>query len=218
MDTIARDPGADLTVRTVRALLADAGPDPARHGPRNGGVLLLTGTMLRLAAPIVADRLEAAVARHVPTLVRDPLLASALDRASGLLQDVGLSAEHDRAVTHVGELLATRRYERLTVAAFDLLSLRLAGEDLPPPVRVAPATSVLALTSRIASVDFPAEYRAADAPVLLSAGALSAVRELVDAKRSWLHGRPWVTGDSRDLVRFPGSRHVADLIASGGGQ
>jgi NAD-dependent dihydropyrimidine dehydrogenase PreA subunit len=238
-DVIARDPGADLTVRSVRALLAETGPDPARCGPLDGGVLALTGTMLRFAAPNVVDRLEAALAERIPALVQDPPLASALDRASGLLRDVGLSTEHNRAVAQVAEVIADRRYKRLTVAVFDLLSLRLAGEAVSPQVRIVPAPTVLPLTFAIPMApdsalcvgfddavggaevvarpgDVPREIRPASAPVLLAASALTAVHELVEAKRAWLQGRPLVTPDSRDLVRFPGSRHMADLMASGG--
>ena len=41
------------------------------------------------------------------------------------------------------------------------------------------------------------------------------MNRLVEAKRARLNGRPLITSDARDLVRFPDSRHVADLIASG---
>jgi NAD-dependent dihydropyrimidine dehydrogenase PreA subunit len=239
-DAIARDPGAGLTVRAVRSLLADTNRDSAWHGPLDGGVLALTGTMLRLAAPKMVDRLEATLAACVPDLIHDPQLSSALDRASGLLLDVGLSAEHDRAVACIDEVIAARRYERLTIAVFDVLATRLAREALPPQLRVVPAPTAFATTlpgrsplesavrayfgddpavaefSAGSDLDIPAEARAASAPVLLTSGALAAVHDCVEAKRRWLRGRPLITPDSRDLVRLPDSRHVADLMSYGG--
>jgi ferredoxin len=239
-DVIARDPGASLTVRSVQALLTDTGQEPTRSGPLSDGVLALTGTMLNLAAPRVVDRLEASLETRIPRLVRDAQLTSALHRASGLLLDVGLATEHQRALAQAGALIAARRYERLTVAVFDLLDLRLAAEALSPqlsvvaaptllpsasPIPTAPASSVClgfggdvadATPADYQSSDLPPDVHAASAPVVLTAHSLNAVRDLVQAKGVWLHGRPLVTADSRDLVRFPGSRHMAQLIALGG--
>jgi hypothetical protein len=237
-DLIALDPGADITVRAVQSLLLDADfeQDSPWQGPVDGGVLALTGTMLRLAAPDIADRLDATLNELFPGLVHDPRLSSALDRASGLLKDVGLVAEHDQAVAQVDKIVANRRYEQITVAVFDLLNLRLAREALPPQVRVVAAPTAfarsLSFSHRGSAVragfhdpfresepdDIPVEFHPASAPVLLSPGALTAVRRCVGAKHKWLGGRLLITADSRDLVRFPSARHIAGLLAPGGVQ
>jgi len=239
-DLIAHDPGADLTVRGVRELLDNTDSRPIQRGPRIGGVLALPGPLLRLAAPDVVIRLNAALAERTQVLVQDSDLSSALDRANGLLRDVGLTAEHDQAVGRIGEIVAARGYQRLTVAVFDLLAHRLTEEALPPALRVVPAPDAfpeaLEATSPPDSAvwggtadeaipapklfdgrsQVPADLQAATAPVLLAAAALVALWERIEAKRAWLRDHPLITPDARDLVRFPGARHLADLMASGG--
>lgn len=231
-ETIGRDPGARLTVQSVRHLL-DSGAyvDGGRRGPLTGGTLTLPGPMLRIAAPDLARRLDARPTGTGTAPVFDPLLAAALERASGLLRDVGLFDEHSRALARVREVVAARGYRQLTVAVFDRLLLRLAEEPLPDTLRIVSAATALAsITARVPDDMFwdggaggppddfgasllalPVEHHAAAAPVLLTDEALAALWRLVEAKRQWLDGRTLVTADARSLVRFAGARHIAEL-------
>jgi len=229
-DLIARDPGAQLVIRSVQALLAEPPPSPRRSGPLIGGVLVLTGPMLKLAAPSLISQLEARPAGKGPPFVRDLALSAALHRASGLLLDVGMSAEHDRAVAQIGEIVRQRGYQQVSIAVLDLLSLRLRDEPLPPQLRIIPAAEVFPFAALPAAawddcaedpaqgagalgrvVPLPAEHRAANAPVLLNRRALASLWELIEAKRGWLNGRTLITPDARNLVRFAGARHPAEL-------
>ena len=228
-DLIARDPGAHLVIRAVQALLAEPPPSPRRSGPLTAGVLVLNGPMLKLAAPGLISQLEAKMAGKGPPFVSDLALSAALNRASGLLLDVGMSAEHDLAVTQIGEIVRQRGYQQVSIAALDLLSLRLRDEPLPPQLRIIPASEVLPFDALPAASDdcaegpaqgpgefgrfvpLPAEHRAANAPVLLNHRALASLWELIEAKRGWLNGRTLITADARNLVRFAGARHPAEL-------
>jgi hypothetical protein len=60
----------------------------------------------------------------------------------------------------------------------------------------------------------PGAFVAADAPVLLSAAALRVLEDLINAEQRWLGNRSLITMDSRTLIRFPGSRHLAEFILS----
>ena len=229
-DLIARDPGAQLVIRSVRALPAEPPPSPPRSGPLIGGVLVLTGPMLKLAAPGLISQLEARLAGKGPPFVRDLALSAALDQASGLLLDVGMSAEHDRAVAQIGEIVRQRGYQQVSIAVLDLLSLRLRDEPLPPQLRIIPASEVFPFAAPSAAawddcaegpaqgtgalgrcVPLPAEHRAANAPVLLNRRALASLWELIEAKRGWLNDRTLITPDARNLVRFARARHPAEL-------
>lgn len=232
-DVIDRDAGARITIDAVRDLLT-ATPDTKSRGSSSPGVLLLYGPMLRRAASTVVDQLETRLSTVGKELIQDPALATALERASGLLRDVGLSREHDQAVAEVADLINARGRCQLTVVVFDWLFLRLREVPLPANIRVVPAYEVFAPSAALArSVvwDHPADaddsplagalrrcealpalLGPAGAPVLLSAPALRVLADLNAAKRTWLAGRSLVTMDARALMRFPGARHLTEFL------
>jgi hypothetical protein len=136
----------------------------------------------------------------------------------------------DRAVAQIGEIVRQRGYQQVSIAVLDLLSLRLRDEPLPPQLRIIPASEVFPFAAPSAAawddcaegpaqgagalsrfVPLPAERRAANAPVLLNRRALASLWELIEAKRGWLNGRTLITPDARNLVRFAGARHPAEL-------
>jgi ferredoxin len=226
-DLVARDPGAQLVIRGIQALLAEPPPSPHRSGPLMGGMLVLPGLMLTLAAPSLISQLEAKLAGRATPIVRDLALSTALDRASGLLLDVGMSAEHDRAIAQIGEIVRQRGYQQVSIAVLDPLSLRLRNEPLPPQLRIVPAAEIFPFVAAAWDdcaedsaqgadvpgrfVPLPAEHCAANAPVLLNRRALASLWKLIEAKRDWLDGRTLITPDARNLVRFAGARHPAEL-------
>lgn len=231
-ELIERDPGAALTIHAVRDVLKPP-PDTTRE-TRSGNVLLLFGPMLRQAAPALAHELETRISASAADLIHDPTLARALERASGLLRDVGLIDEHQRAVADAAELLTARGDERLTVVVFDLLDLRLRDLPLPTNLRVVPAHQAYppsdAALEHGAVWDHPADspntllgtqsyfeglpavHQPAGAPVLLSDPALRVLADVITAKRVWLAGRTLLTMDARALVRFSGARHVGEFL------
>ncbi|MGH3939529.1 MAG: hypothetical protein ACRDTG_13040 [Pseudonocardiaceae bacterium] len=232
-EVIERDAGATLTIEAVRDLLKTT-LDATSPGSNSEGVLLLFGPMLRRAASTVVEELETRTSTGDLALIQDPALATALERASGLLRDVGLVKEHDRAVAEIADLIAARGYHQLTVAVFDWLFLRLREIPLPTNVRVVPACQVfmpsdaalprsvvwdhpadadLALPNALRRCEaLPAVHGPAAAPMLLSAPAQRVLADLITAKRTWLAGRSLVTMDARALVRFPGARHIAEFL------
>ncbi|WP_020663602.1 hypothetical protein [Amycolatopsis benzoatilytica] len=233
-DVIERDAGARITIDAVRDLLT-ATPDTTSRGSSSPGVLLLYGPMLRRAASTVVDQLETRISTVGKELIQDPALATALERASGLLRDVGLFREHDQAVAEVADLINARGRCQLTVVVFDWLFLRLREVPLPANIRVVPAYEVFAPSAaalaRSVVWDHPADaddspvadalrrcealpalHGPAGAPVLLSAPALRVLADLNAAKRAWLAGRSLVTMDARALVRFPGARHLTEFL------
>jgi len=226
---IARDAGAVLAADALRRLVQSEAPTDRSAGPRSGGVLLLPGKLLELVRPDIDARLRRWEAATPARLVRDPALATALDRASGLLSDFGLATEHDAALAEVCAIFARRGYQDLTVVAIDRAILRLGCQPLPAGVRVTPATDLApsAQPSDAAEVwDGPAQdpFRPvnlealeegadpAGAPVLLQRAALEGLQRLLESKRARVGGRRLVTADARTLVRFPGSRHVLDGV------
>lgn len=229
---IGGDPGTALTVDAVRTLLpapATTGLDPG--GSTSGQVLPLYGPLLRRAAPALVRDLEGYLATDERVLTDDRLLA-ALERAGGLLLDCSLSAEHDASVADAVELLSSRGAP-LTVAVFDWLFLRLCQLSPPADVQVLPAHQVfpvraplpasavwdhaadamIPISDRMEGWDMlPRAHAAAASPVLLSGAALRIIHRLTAAKRIWLAGRTLITMDARSLVRFRGSRHLAEFL------
>ena len=232
-EVIECDAGARLTIDAVRDLL-EATPGVDVRSPNSGSLLLLFGPMLRRAAPAVVDELDTQLSTRTPSLIQDSALVTALERASGLLRDVGLTKEHDQAVAEVADLVSARGHRQLTVAVFDRIFLRLREIPLPATLRVVPAYQVFTLSAAAlarsvvwdhpADADtplpsallrcdvLPAVHGPAGASVLLSAPALRVLADLITAKRTWLAERTLVTMDARALLRFPGSRHLAELL------
>lgn len=230
-ELIAVDPGAELTIQSVRELLAApaerARPEPDFHSV---GQLALFGPMLRQVRPNLVKQLGS----RLSAMMLGRSLASSLERASGLLRDVGLVADHRKAIADVEEIIAARGYPQVTVVVFDHLLLRLRDEPLPGCLRIVPAHQILqgpiasdaehlvwdhAINGGVPPPNLPADttrlppqHVPASAPVLLSAPALRMIQTLNSAKGAWLAGRNLITTDSRALVRFPGSRHLAELL------
>lgn len=231
---IEHDPGAKLTIASVSDILANAVDRDRDSHWRQGEVLPLIGPMLRRAAPDLANRLITRLQRATYALLYDPALTTALERASGLLRDVGLVADHEQALTDIQEIVTARGYQQITVAVFDHLVLRLRNEPLPSALRVMPAHELLPVSAGSAPAsaiwdhtpapDFdapaamtdytplPEPHRASGAAVLLSETVLTTLQELIAAKRSWVGERVLVTLDSRALVRFPRARHLAEFL------
>ena len=232
-EAIESDAGARLTIDAIGDLLRVTS-DASLRGPESGGVLPLFGPMLRRARFALVDELETRLYGSHQGLIQDPALVGALERASGFFRDVGLTEEHDQAVAEVSDLVNARGYQDLTVAVFDWLMMRLREIPLPTNLRVVSAYQVFTPTAvpparsvvwdHPANADhplpgaplrceaLPAWHGAAAAPVLLSAPALRVLADLIRAKRTWLAGRTLLTMDARAIVRFPGSRHLAEFL------
>jgi len=227
---ITRDAGACQARDAVLQMLRAAAPADHSSGPRSGGVLLLPGTMLTQVHPDPEKSLRCWEEGMGNRLVRDPALAAALDRASGLLSDFGLVNDHEAATRQVAHLFASRRYSDLFVAALDRTAFRVGGQPLPGGLTVLPATDLTPCALQFDGQDLwdgaagdpfrpphlEALEQAADpasGPVLLQPVALDGLHRLVEAKRARLDGRRLVTADARSLARFPGSHHVVDSLA-----
>lgn len=227
---LAADPGAQLSVQAADDLLGarPTGPRPWTAEP--DAVLPVAGPMLRRVAPEVVDRAIACLRESGLKLIDDLDLSTDLERASGLLHDLGLCDEHDDALARV--VAAGRTGPPLTIVALDAASLRLRTQPLPDGMRVVPAHDLLMLetadvpdtavrdnsAAESSSAELarfghlPDVHLAASAPVLLAEPALVTVRHLVAAQRSWLAGRRTITADARALARFPGAVHVTALL------
>lgn len=233
-DVLAGDAGADLSVHACEVLLAPSGRRPARGPGARRGLLPLVPVLLWLAAPDLTRRIDRML-RAIPSVLVDPELTSALDRASGLFEDAGLFEQHERALEAVRRTVEDRHYEQVTVAAFDGVALRLRGMELPPEISVVPAPDALVTgplvgapvgtvldTVSLWPAGVPDDTTDPLPPDLLTAStwapltreALTALASLVEAKRRRLDGRPLLTGDARSLVRFGPSVHDAHLLAS----
>ena len=228
---LAADPGAGLSVRAARDLLDGEAP-PGSLPPlvARGWLLPVAGPMLRRAAPDLVARAVARMCASGSSIVDDPGLSADLERASGLLHDLGLCAEHEAALSRVEA--AMRAHGTLTVVALDASVLRLRDQPLPDGLRVVAAHELFLLETGAIPDDAvqdvslgrtalpeltrfgttPATHLAAAAPVLLAAPALDALRRLVIDQRAWLAGRPLITTDARALVRFPHVVHVTALL------
>lgn len=227
---MAADPGAELSVQAASDLLDARPTGPGQRTAATNAVLPLAGPMLHRAAPDLVARAVACLRESGLELVDDPDLSTDLERASGLLHDLGLCADHDDALARV--VAAGRTGPPVTIVALDAASLRLRTQPLPAGMRVVPAHDVLVLETndvpatavRDSSVaeastaelgrfeHLPAVHLAAGAPVLLAEPALATVRQVVAAQRSWLAGRRLITADARVLARFPGAIHVTALL------
>jgi ferredoxin len=228
------DSGARLTMDSIRDLLtAPVSTYPGQW--RSGDVLPLIGPMLRRAGPEIVAPLLARLSRATPAVMHDPALVAALERAGGLLLDAGLVADHEQSLSDVVAIAKDHHQQQVTVAVFDHLMLRLRDLPLPPSLRIVPAHEVFPILANIVPqsavwdhgseqdlgiptalsglTTLPEPHRTAAAPVLLSEAALATLRGLLDAKRAWLGERVLVSMDSRTLLRFPGSRHLAEFLA-----
>jgi hypothetical protein len=191
--------------------------------------------MLRRAGPEIVASLLTRLPFATPALIHDPALVAALERAGGLLLDAGLVADHEESLADIETIIKARDYQKVTVAVFDHLTLRLRDLTLPPSLRIVPAHEVFPILANTAPhsavwdhgsehylgvptalsglTALPESHQASGAPVLLSEAALATLRGLIDAKRAWLGERVLVSLDSRTLLRFPGSRHLAEFLA-----